>query len=289
MSKKKDIHIIQTFWSGGRNSLNKVIAEAKKGFFLLAVSIVSVLLFASCDFEPTDVTFYVWEEEEWTDGRHVMCHCDDSLATFGLPDSTGCFPCTRHNLFCREKSKLLSDTVPKEKEMRKRHSLYFVHRASGRTDTLYDTFFKNSSSSIMGLGYVSGWKINGEWLVLECKLPGKIVGREDMCNVKPLEESGPLYVDMRDCTYDGQEKVFESDIVDYWIASQHTLDLYGPLTKDELKVYMTKLGIPRPMKLYAGYDRYTYVGDGVGDSFPEPEPKAFRWPHHRDREGTVIE
>ena len=71
----------------------------------------------------------------------------------------------------------------------------------------------------MGLGYVSGGKKYGEWLVLECKKPGKIVGRDDLYNVKPLNQYGPLGVSMMDCTYKGQEKVFESPIVDYWIAS----------------------------------------------------------------------
>lgn len=119
-------------------------------------------------------------------------------------------------------------------------------------------------------------------------MPGKIVGRDDLCNVKPLDEYGPLGVSMRDCTYQGQEKVFESPIVDYWIASQHTPNLYGPFTKMELKAWMDRLGIPRPMRLYVPYDRYNYVWDSIGDG-PNEEPKAFRWPHHRSRKGTLIE
>ncbi len=262
--------------------------KSRRTALFIMAGIASMLLYVSCDFEPTDVTFYVWEEEEWTNGRHVMCHCEDTLAIQGLPDSSRCFPYTMHNLFCREESGLRSDTVSDEKDEQEWYILFLVHRASGRVDTLYSSFLRNCSSSIMGLGYVSGVKIFKEWLVLECKKPGKIVRREDLCNEKTLNEYGPLSVRMADCTYEGQEKVFESNIVDYWIASQHTLNLYGPFTKSELQVWMTKLGIPRPMKLYGAYDRYNYVRGNIGDE-PSEEPKAFRWPHHRKREGTMIE
>ena len=52
---------------------------------LISVAVMAVLLLqlVSCDFEPKDVVFYVWEEK-WEDGRHVMCHYDDSLFSHGL-------------------------------------------------------------------------------------------------------------------------------------------------------------------------------------------------------------
>ena len=33
--------------------------------FLLSIALI--LLLSGCDFEPRDVTFYVWEEECWND------------------------------------------------------------------------------------------------------------------------------------------------------------------------------------------------------------------------------
>ena len=263
--------------------------RSRKSLFVAVAGLTVLLLqLVSCDFEPKDVVFYVWEEEEWVDGRHVVCRYDDSLFSHGLPDSSRCYPYTMHNVFCREESGLLGDTISDEDKSQKWYELFFLHRASGRVDTLYSPAYRNCSSSIMGLGYVSGGKKCGEWLVLECKKPGKIVGRDDLYNVKPLNQYGPLGVSMMDCTYKGQEKVFESPIVDYWIASQHTPNLYGPFTKMELKAWMDRLGIPRPMRLYVPYDRYTYARDSIGD-FPDEEPKAFRWPHHHSRKGTLIE
>ena len=262
--------------------------SGKSLFVALAGMTVMSLQFVSCDFEPKDVVFYVWEEEEWPDGRHVMYHYDDSLFSHGLPDSSRCYPYTMHNVFCREESGLLGDTISEEEKSQKWYELIFFPRASGRVDTLYSPAYRNCSSTISGLGYVSGGKECGEWLVLECKKPGKIVGRDDLCNVKPLDQNGPLGVSMEDCTYKGQEKVFESPIADYWIASQHTPNLYGPFTRRELKAWMDRLGIPRPMRLYVPYDRYTYARDSTGD-FPNEKPKAFRWPHHRNRKGTWIE
>ena len=63
----------------------------------------------------------------------------------------------------------------------------------------------------------------------------------------------------------------------------YSTDFYGPFNMNELKVQMHKLGIPLPMRLYGIYDRY------VCNFSDEPEPKAFYWPHHHRREGTLIE
>ena len=54
--------------------------RSRKSLFVAVAGLTVLLLqLVSCDFEPKDVVFYVWEEEEWVDGRHVMCHYDDSL------------------------------------------------------------------------------------------------------------------------------------------------------------------------------------------------------------------
>ena len=41
----------------------------KRLFVAVAVLAGLLLQLVSCDFEPKDVVFYVWEEEEWEDGR----------------------------------------------------------------------------------------------------------------------------------------------------------------------------------------------------------------------------
>ena len=65
--------------------------RSRKSLFVAVAVLAGLLLqLVSCDFEPKDVVFYVWEEEEWVDGRHVVCHYDDSLFSHGLPDSSRC-------------------------------------------------------------------------------------------------------------------------------------------------------------------------------------------------------
>ena len=95
----------------------------KRLFVAVAVLAGLLLQLVSCDFEPKDVVFYVWEEEEWVDGRHVVCHYDDSLFSHGLPDSSRCYPYTMHNVFCREESGLLGDTISDEDKSQKWYEL----------------------------------------------------------------------------------------------------------------------------------------------------------------------
>lgn len=255
---------------------------------ILSISSILLFIIVGCDFEPKDVSYYIWEEEEIADGRNLKINTPDSIVIDMMPDSSKRFGDYAGNLFCTDVRNLLLTTDSTwEANFRKR--LYFpiyVHRFSGRIDTLYKRSYLYSAGWI-DIGHVSGSETHGNWLVIESKKPGMIIGYDYLSN-KGCLGCDKLSLHMWDYTYEGQEKVFESKKVFYWIASKHTTDIYGPLTKSELKVQMRRLGIPLPLKMDGWYDRYTYSRDEDGDLLPE-EPKAFRWPYHRSREGTLIE
>lgn len=251
--------------------------------------VVCVVLLSACDFLPRDVSLYVCEDERRYDGRFLNINPDTACAGM-MPDSSRRYELSSHNLYARHADSLLAekDTSWERRYMKGRYHALRVHRASGRTDTLYYFGATYFGSEPVTIGYVSeDWK-NKHWLVIQSKKPGLIVGREELSNPSALDARGELGVYMRDCTYRGQEKVFESRIVDYWVASRHTADLYGPFNMTQLKRQLRHIGISLPLKLDGGYDRYTYSRDSVA-SFVGDSPKAFYWPHHRSRKGTVIE
>lgn len=251
--------------------------------------LVCVVLLAACDFQPRDVSFYVWEDERWEDGRFLLVNPDTACAGV-MPDTSRRYELSRHNLYARHADSLLADKDTVWERLYKKGLCYAlrVHRASERIDTLYYLGVCYSGSEPVRIGYISGGWENKDWLVVESKKPGLIVGREDLSNPPALDARGVLGVYMEDCTYRGQEKVFESKIVDYWIASRHTADLYGPFNMTQLKRQLRHIGISLPLKLDGGYDRYSH-SDGADGNFFGVRPKAFYWPHHRSRKGTVIE
>lgn len=256
---------------------------------LYSALLVCLVLLAACDFQPRDVSLYVWEDERCYDGRFLLINPDTACAGV-MPDTSRRYELSSHNLYARHADSLLAekDTSWERRYMKGLCYALRVHRASGRIDTLYYLGWCYCNSEPVLIGYISeDWK-NNDWLVLQSKKPGLIVGREYLSNPSALDARGDLGVYMRDCTYRGQEKVFESRIVDYWVASRHTADLYGPFNMTQLKRQLRHIGISLPLKLDGGYDRYTYSRDSVA-FFVGDSPKAFYWPHHRSRKGTVIE
>ena len=243
-------------------------------------------LMYSCDFMPRDVTFYVWEEERWSDGRFLMVNFSDSVQVKEKINPTNHYDVRRTNLYCQDqKDMILKSDSDWNASLRIWPCFPIrVHRASGRVDTLY--CFGNQGC-FFSIGYISACATTKDWLIIESKVPGKILGREHLANEK-IPECDVYMLFMGHYTYIGQKKVFESRKVDYWIANQHSYDIFGPLTKKQLKVQMQKLKIPLPMKLDGYYDRYSYAFDSTG-FFLSDEPKEFLAPHHREREGILID
>ena len=248
--------------------------------------LLSLVIFASCDFEPKDVSYYIWEEEEEAYGRFLKANTPDNICTDITPDSTKRFTDCSYNLYCTDQSNLrtTSDTLWEENYRKGLYYPIYVHRATGRIETLYKSVYLYGATCIE-IGYISRAKRLKDWLIIENRLPGKINGYNNLAN-EECRRCDIFSLTMSDYNYDGQKKVFESHSSYYWIANKHTTDIFGPLTKSELKSQIQKLGIPLPIKLEGLYDRYSYCRDSDGNILPEP--KAFRWPHHQSREDLEI-
>ena len=252
--------------------------------FLLLI--VLILLLSGCDFEPRDVTFYVWEDECWTNGRFLNVNQSDSVQLKEMPDSAKRYGISQRNLLCREKENLILES---DSDWRYSFRIWpcfpiRVHRVSGRVDTLYCF----TSCAYVCVGYISAYTKSNGWLVLESKVPGKILGHEYLAQDK-YKEYDTLSLQMYAYSYAGQERIFATRKVDYWIASQHTYDIFGPMTRKELKAQLQELHIPLPLKLDGIYDRYVHVFPEDSLSPAPKTPKAFYWPNHREREDVVIE
>jgi len=84
-----------------------------------------------------------------------------------------------------------------------------------------------------------------------------------------------------DCYSQEKSRVFPTKVLKF---KGHSFESYSYIAFNST---VRDLGIPLPIKLDGRYDRYTYCRDSNGNILPQP--KAFRWPNHRKREGMLIE
>lgn len=253
-----------------------------KGIYMAMASLLLAML-QECDRYPD--AYIIREEHESGDGRILYMYKEDSLYVNWRPDSPRQYQICDKNVFCRDEKDLTNalDSFREKENIDNKYILFYFHRASGRVDTLFVYPWPNGEVGI--LSYVSGYKYYDKWILLEVKNFRDIVGLEDLCDSTGYYGD---YIRQQNCTYEGQEKVFNSSIANYWIVNRYTTDFYGPFNMDEMKVQMHELGIPLPMKLDDSYDRYVYARDANGE-FSDVRPKHFYWPRHRRRKGTVIE
>ena len=123
----------------------------------------------------------------------------------------------------------------------------FVHRTNGRIDTLCTSICCQNTCT----GYIQREYKDDNWLIVESKQPDKILGNTHLVDKRAINYKGRF---MNDYDYEGQYIVFNSKLSDYWIASRHSPDLYGPMNIKELKRVGTSLGIEFPITLESNID-----------------------------------
>lgn len=249
-----------------------------------------ILSLCACDSYSKDDTFCVSTNPDISNGRYLELKKPMGRYDGEYPDPTKRYEFCIRNLLCLNPDGMecFRDTFEAfqfQMSTFQRHEAFpvSVHRASGKIDTLYMCW------RFMGvpIGYVSGQYEEKNWLIVECKEVGKILGYDYLAD-ESYRSRPTSHLSMADYTYEGQEKVFESKRVSYWIASTKTLDLYGPLTKKELSSQIKALGLSLPIKLHAICDQYARARRKNGE-FIKPFPKQMNWPHLRKREGTIID
>lgn len=180
---------------------------------------------------------------------------------------TAFYEADAHNLWCLDSTqlRLSNDDNPYISKI-----LYplFIHRASSRTDTLFLPLAIHSRNSL-DFGHIHRECFLDEWVILECRLPGRILGYnylfDEAYRGVPLDE-----LDMSLYTYEGQRQIFESDDFDYWLINRMTTDLYGPLSEENLVDRMKELEVPLPVTLKSMYFSYEQNHkDGEYIPFPD--------------------
>ena len=223
----------------------------------------------------SDITFYIHEAEDGGGNGRILelCHRDSSKIIY---PNNEIYHANTPNLYCPHNMVARVDSF----HMRIGACPLAVHRPTGRIDTMYTGFLDSPQ-----VGYVSRHCTLKKWIVMECKIPGEILGHDHLSELA-LEQGYdtlPAYrLPMSAYTYTGQKIVFESNQVHYWIASRKTADLYGPCSEKELIRQMKDLGIPLPIELDGNYDRYTR------NDTDEQKPTEYYYPHHKARPNKVI-
>lgn len=230
--------------------------------------------------EPTENIFYVGENDESRNGRELRVRFTSSnSAGVAIKDSTWVFSFCTKNLYTL-------DTLSYDREKCANITIYplKVHRASGRTDTLFCHQFRNIITDDHVFGYVrrdAEWE---DWLVCETKLPGLVMDSVYITHWRNIK-SVPWDLSLSDFSYKGQKLFFETEGNSfYWIAHTKKGELHGPLSESELVKRLKELQIPLPLELDGRYDRYTFNRK----ESVHAKPKEYSWLHHRSRTNKII-
>ena len=263
-----------------------------KSFFLYMGIIFCLLpLCISCEKGP-DIGLYKFA---WTDDNGYrpfeVYRPDSSFIDTTHIIGTPFYDLSTHNLWCLDPSKLvLSHDADSSIEFQQIYPFY-VHRPTGKIDTLYHGYYWLTAT--IDFGHVHRECFLDKWIILECRLPGRILGYSYLFDESyrgiPIDN---LYEGSY--TFEGQKLIFESKDFDYWVINRLTTDLYGPLTEKQLIKQIKALEIPLPVKLessYFPYRKHLFNGEilPLPDSLYD-NPKAFtrEYPHGDKVRAKVI-
>lgn len=155
----------------------------------------------------------------------------------------------------------------------------YVHRFSGRVDTLYAA----KRETLYSIGYIQRVHYGKKWLVIEVKDIFRTLGYQHLAGEEYKKYN-------RDClnlscyTYEGQRIFFDSDSSDFWIVNRYVTHMYGPLTEAELRTQLKRLHISLPLTLEGMYDRYVY-----NQQITVEPPKEFHYWHWQERPDRIIQ
>lgn len=254
--------------------------------------VLLILVCISCETGP-DVGLYQFG---WTtdDGyRYLEIYRPDS----SLIDTThiagaAFLEADAHNLWCLDSAELrMAHEGDSSTEYRNIYPLY-VHRPSGRTDTLFLSHLWHACC--LGFGHVHRERFLDKWIILECRLPGRILGYNHLFD--ETDKDTPLdNLSEGSYDYEGQRLIFESKDFDFWVINRMTTDLYGPLNEKELLAQLKALEIPLPVELkssYFPYKRHRIKGTGDIVHFPDSMYTRYLfwrvWPHGKGVEPKII-
>ena len=241
-------------------NLNRIIPH-------IGTVLLLFLMCVSCETGP-DVGLYKFAWTNDNGDRPFMIYRPDSsfIDTTHIP-GTPFYEADVCNLWCLDSTKLeLSHEGDSSCEFQYIYPLY-VHRPTGRTDTLYLGYYRTQTE--LCFGHVHRECFLDNWIILECRLPGRILGYTHLFDESyreiPIDK---LY--LGSYTYEGQRLIFESEDFDYWIINRLATDLFGPLTEKQLVKYLSELRMPLPVELKSSYFPYSKHQKN-GETLPFPD------------------
>ena len=238
-------------------------------FFHIGIVFCLLPLFISCEeYERPKYGLYGWEYSHYTGNVRYLLIFPDSFLNEPVQSSAKKYYGFQENLWCLDS---VSHVLWQDILSRPLFSI-LVHRSSGRTDTLY------SASQYINFGHIHRECFMDKWIIIECRLPGRILGYSYLCD-KAWREKPVDNLKLENYTYEGQKRIFKSKNFDYWIINRLSTDLYGPFTVKQLVKQLKQLKIPLPVRLESS--RFCYALERLknGDINPFPDslydyPKA---------------
>ena len=222
----------------------------------------------SCE-EGPEIGLYGWDYSHHTGNVRYLLIFPDSILIEPIQSSTKTYYDFQENLWCLDS---VSHVLEQESLSRPLFCI-LVHRPLGRTDTLY------SASPYINFGHIHRECFMDKWIIIECRLPGRILGYSYLCD-KAWRETPVDKLTLENYTYEGQTRIFKSNNFDYWVINRLTTDFYGPLTVKQLVKQLKELKIPFPVKLESSRSCYALerLNNGDFNNFPDSlydNPKAF--------------
>lgn len=192
----------------------------------------------------------------------------------------GCFTIEENHEYGNGRELVFYETNRTQTDSSVQSCTLLFHRFSGETDTLSLGTYNGHKLGMVG--YIQRVGNLEKWLILETKIPSMILDSTYLVNDSIVSAY------LGEFSYEGQAKVFDSKLSQFYIVNKYAPELYGPLNENEVKQQCRDLQIALPVTLEGRYDRYVVTHKTINGRL-EKKPNTFSWPNWHMRENKVIQ
>ena len=192
----------------------------------------------------------------------------------------GCFTIEENHEYGNGRELVFYETNRTQTDSSVQACTLLFHRFSGETDTLSTGTYNGHKLGMVG--YIQRVGNLEKWLILETKIPSMILDSTYLVNDSIVSAY------LGEFSYEGQAKVFDSKLSQFYIVNKYAPELYGPMNENEVKQQCQDLQIALPVTLEGRYDRYVVTHKTINGRL-EKKPNTFSWPNWHMRENKVIQ
>ena len=189
----------------------------------------------------------------------------------------GCFTIEENHEYGNGRELVFYETNRTQTDSSVQACTLLFHRFSGETDTLSTGTYNGHKLGMVG--YIQRVTVI---VILETKIPSMILDSTYLVNDSIVSAY------LGEFSYEGQAKVFDSKLSQFYIVNKYAPELYGPMNENEVKQQCRDLQIDLPVTLEGRYDRYVVTHKTINGRL-EKKPKTFSWPNWHMRENKVIQ